>query len=574
MEKSIINKQSDDDLNDDNYEKILKTILDSKVIKEVDIKKSIFADDDKRVLSEIYSKVKLDCLKIEDTSYDDIFLVQDKFTRVINDLTTNKTNKQIIEQINNCNLNNSNRGNSPSIGELCSIENMVESTYGFHKDFKYNIAEEICYMKLLACKWRSIKGDGNCFYRSVIFGYLENLIIEKDILNLQRIAIDIYEKFDANYRNTKSLPFYIKDSIIQLDKKLIITILNIIIQSLDMIDNKNCIVKALIVLAKAFNFSKTFDSGMIIYFRYILYEYIIINKNKFFSEDFPVKIGNLLPYQYETDVGDFLFDKFFVDELLKFYTYAEKIVIYLTPFVLKVDLNIIFYDFGNDCNIQTKSFSSYLKDKPQITILYRKAHYDIAYTKTNPGVIFSYYLNEKEKLKVVDQKLIEYYEKNEMLKVNLKQSKIFNKKEKKEKIQESNRKSSNSSDSTAVENTTNNISVDSTKSKEKQTHLNCNADGSPAVLKCEEIQKESTQSKFKVETGEYTKYAININEDEIKSKLCINCLNEKDCKSINSYKLPCGCYLCTRECSEKFSEFLFKDYKISQKESKFILLIY
>ena len=42
---------------------------------------------------------------------------------------------------------------------------------------------------------------------------------------------------------------------------------------------------------------------MILYLRFTLYEYILINKNKIFSDDFPVMIGNLLPHQYETKNG-------------------------------------------------------------------------------------------------------------------------------------------------------------------------------------------------------------------------------------------------------------------------------
>jgi hypothetical protein len=42
---------------------------------------------------------------------------------------------------------------------------------------------------------------------------------------------------------------------------------------------------------------------MILYLRYKLYEFINYNKEKVFSKDFPVKLGNLLPFQYETDSG-------------------------------------------------------------------------------------------------------------------------------------------------------------------------------------------------------------------------------------------------------------------------------
>lgn len=581
MEKkqtNILKNNSNDQLNDDNYERILQTIFESKKI-EVDIRKSIFADDKKRMSCDLSQNFTLDCLKIEDRNYDDIFIMQQKYEKILKKWTNLQNTTKVCSQLNNCNLNDFMNGeNNPCIAALCSIENMVESTYGYRKDFKYSIAEEICYMKLLAHKWRSIKGDGNCYYRSVIFSYLENLIKQKDIFNLQRIMIDFDEKFDSLYKNTTCLPYDIKDLLVKLDRSLVMTILKIIIELLDVPNKYDVVQKALIVLVKAFNFSKTFDTAMIMYFRYILYEYILNNKNKFFSEDFPVKIGNLLPYQYETEAGDFLFDKFFHEELLRFYTYAEKIAIYLTPFVLKVDLNIIFYDFGNECNIQIKNFSSYLKDKSTITILYRKAHYDVAYHKENCSNEFSYFKHNDDKLKIVDQKLIEYYEKNEMQKVNVKESKIFSKKEKMMRNKDIKMKPSVSTRSNGMDTTAmTNLSIDTTNSEEK-----------PNIIRSDNVSREEIE-------GEYFKNNENnnivstkrlnppyndnihgkenenndiftITDEEIKSKLCIECVEEKDCKSLKSYKLPCGCYLCGKACIEKYSSLLFKHCRINKIE--------
>ena len=42
---------------------------------------------------------------------------------------------------------------------------------------------------------------------------------------------------------------------------------------------------------------------MIMYFRYKIYEFIKENQTKLYHKDFAVKLGNLLPAQYETDQG-------------------------------------------------------------------------------------------------------------------------------------------------------------------------------------------------------------------------------------------------------------------------------
>ncbi len=61
------------------------------------------------------------------------------------------------------------------------------------------------------------------------------------------------------------------------------------------------------------------------------------------------------------------------------YVDAEKVIIYLTPFVFKINLEILIYDFGYNFSVEDKLFSCYLKDKPKISVLYRQIHYDLLY---------------------------------------------------------------------------------------------------------------------------------------------------------------------------------------------------
>jgi hypothetical protein len=42
---------------------------------------------------------------------------------------------------------------------------------------------------------------------------------------------------------------------------------------------------------------------MVLYYRYKIYEFIKVNWNKVYTKQFSVKIGNLLPAEYETDKG-------------------------------------------------------------------------------------------------------------------------------------------------------------------------------------------------------------------------------------------------------------------------------
>ena len=262
-----------------------------------------------------------------------------------------------------------------------SVEVMVEQTYGYDKYLKSQMIEEICYLKRIMNCWRRVAGDGNCFYRSVIFSWLEYLVFNKKITTLQIVIANLYSKFDPGYDKNKELPLNIRRQFITEERFVAITILEIIIRKL----RKDQIKDAYLTLLKAFNVTRVFDRIMIFYLRYLLYDYISNNKDKLFKKDFPVLLGNLLPSEYEKEDGTFLYKEYFINDLLKFYTCAEKLAVYLVPFILKVNLNIVFYYFGNECDIENKFFSSMLpnkdKQKDTINVLFRKAHYDICYTK-------------------------------------------------------------------------------------------------------------------------------------------------------------------------------------------------
>ena len=259
------------------------------------------------------------------------------------------------------------------------LEVMVENTYGYDRFLKDQMVEELCFLKRVINCWRGVAGDGNCFYRSAIFSWLEYLIFNKKINTLKIVIANLYVKFDVSYKKVKTLPFQYKKQFTTEEKYVAITILEIIIRFL----KENNIKEAYITLLKAFNVTRVFDRVMIFYLRFLLYEYISDNQDKLFKKDFPVCLGNLLPQEYETEDGKFLYNEYFLDDLLKFYTCAEKLAVYLVPYILKVNLNIVFYYFGKDCDIENKFFSCELPNKDKkfdtINVLYRKAHYDVCY---------------------------------------------------------------------------------------------------------------------------------------------------------------------------------------------------
>ena len=187
--------------------------------------------------------------------------------------------------------------------------------------------------------YREINGDGNCFYRAIMFRYIEILILTANIPVFQQFIFDIIESFKSEEMQNRRL---IRNNDIkpELTFQILFLIINILKQ-------KN-IKEAHQLFVKCISTCKKFDYCLILYLRYIIYKYIKKNENKLYTKSFPLKIGNLLPQQFENEKGKFLFNSFYEDYLLKFFTDAEKIIIYIVLFVLGIQLNVVFYDIVYD----------------------------------------------------------------------------------------------------------------------------------------------------------------------------------------------------------------------------------
>ena len=311
----------------------------------------------------------------------------------------------IIGQINNYSFEDYYSGykiteNKFKISCLCSLNFLVESTYYFRENYdelkKYDSIELEPYVY----KYRNVKGDGDCFYRGLIFSLLENIILTNYIMQMKELLILYYEKMNKNNKLIKEKEYLKK--INELDIDIVSIIFYIIINQME-----NDVSKAYKVLLKAFINFKEFDFSLIFFTRYLIYEYISANEDKIFSKEFALEVGCLLPDGYVVDKGsknEYLFENFYNLQLMKPKTFAEKIVLYVVPFVFNVDMKILLYDFGNQdkiSRIEEKKFFNENKSKLKIEIdlLYRKSHYDIYYTKKSyedNKKILNVFLNIKE----------------------------------------------------------------------------------------------------------------------------------------------------------------------------------
>ena len=89
--------------------------------------------------------------------------------------------------------------NIPNVGPISTLEYMVENTITTENVTFDKILVHLSTLDDYIFRWRSVAGDGNCFYRSVIFAYLEHIIFRRDIIALKKIIVDINVWFDKDY---------------------------------------------------------------------------------------------------------------------------------------------------------------------------------------------------------------------------------------------------------------------------------------------------------------------------------------------------------------------------------------
>ena len=384
------------DNEENNLNEITKSLLDIKnyyfpinnnnnIIQEISLlNKSInninLNKDEKEDTKSINSNSSIESLCPKDTN---IYLKLYDWTKYnIDEKGMNKIIKEIIknEEIIEFkkNLEKMNL-TSPDCDEIVLFSN-ISYLNQFEND------NEICTSKKNKKKlmYRKIKGDGNCFYRSIMFALIENLIFDKNITFIKNIFINFIEKS----KNIILLTMFkgLKINIDLFKKCLIMIYLSLTSKS------RNPRLKTYIAFIKLINNYKDFDYGLILFFKFILYEYINNNKNSTYSFKFQIALGNLLPNDCQTNDGKFNFNCFYKNYLMKFYQYAEKIIIYLTPFIFGKEINIKYINENNnnnnenelDINIQEINFGNNLSiiqfdSNNKIQLIYKKSHYDILY---------------------------------------------------------------------------------------------------------------------------------------------------------------------------------------------------
>jgi hypothetical protein len=146
----------------------------------------------------------------------------------------------------------------PSIGPIRDLNNLIENTVKLKNEI-----EKIDHYKILESsvfRWRTVSGDGNCFYRAFIFSYLEGIILEKNIDILKNELIEIYIKLNNNHEGMKDLSKGLQQNIMKYKSISVfyhlLTILELLVQG---VSDEKYFKLAYIFFIKSINFSKEFD---------------------------------------------------------------------------------------------------------------------------------------------------------------------------------------------------------------------------------------------------------------------------------------------------------------------------
>jgi len=272
------------------------------------------------------------------------------------------------------------------IGPISSLEHYIQ--FKFSDFLKAN--EPILAIDLLEnniFRWRNICGDGNCFYRAVMFSYLENILINNSDFEYLNFIKEIYE-----FIQKAEIKKIFEKNNIDYDFLLRALFFILYIKTNETMNGYRYTKYEMLIML--INNCRDIDLGLVLYLRIKIFEFIESNKNKIYSQEFNVKMGNLLSEKYQAaDEESFQWQLFYDENLLKLYTEAENIIIYVTPLILKMNLKIFTYDIGADNADKVRLLSCGLPNKHTAFVFYRKIHYDLIYSKEHFELIQNNFKN-------------------------------------------------------------------------------------------------------------------------------------------------------------------------------------
>ena len=265
-----------------------------------------------------------------------------------------------------------------------NIESMIE----FDKIIKkYNQNEfknyyTLCISEVYPIVMQELKAyrnvlcdDGNGFLRAFIFNLFEIFIINKNIRELRKITYEISNKISIEFKYNN----------IVVEKNELIIIMKLIIFHLE----NSKIKDALLVFTNAFIYHSSFEFGLIKYFKIVLGDFIINNKDYFNISN----LKELIPSKY-IEQNIFNYNLYITERVMIMDYEVDYFIFFILPTLFNINLKF-FLDNNSiclDCNLPNQTYGT-------IKIIYDFAYYKIGYDSTfmyNNSNFIPYISNEKK----------------------------------------------------------------------------------------------------------------------------------------------------------------------------------
>ena len=221
--------------------------------------------------------------------------------------------------------------------------------------------------------WRDILPGSDSFFRAIMFSFLEEIILSRNIINYQTFLYELYKNMEDDYFK-KLLSIYTIDCL----KPKISLIL--IYYALTIQDIEASITKAHSLLIKIYNYDANFDLLLILNLKFLIYKFIKNNERKLYTKEYSVQMGSLLPQRYQMG-NKYNFKDFYEEDLLQLYKEPSKIAIAVIPFILRRDLFIYSFEQKKMNHIWVHTDNKENKDSIPFRIVLINGSYEILYQK-------------------------------------------------------------------------------------------------------------------------------------------------------------------------------------------------
>ena len=256
------------------------------------------------------------------------------------------------------------------ISNISGMEYLLLKANNVKENNKQNIQKSLEQKNDKIYAWREIFPGNDSFFRSVMFTFLEGIILSKN-KNMFRFFLYV---MDDNLKNSyfkKIMQFYkLESSRVKLYLILIYGIL---------FSRENCATeKAHSFLIKIYNSDNTFDPVLILNLKFLIYKYLKANERRIYSQELNKKMGELLPNSY---IEGQRFKAFYENNLLQLGKNVEKISLLVIPYILRRDL-FIYTIVENDINhIWIHTDGKENQNSLPIRLIYINDSYFIIYEK-------------------------------------------------------------------------------------------------------------------------------------------------------------------------------------------------